>query len=94
MVAGATAGKTKVPSRQNRLAVAGDAQDSKVTAGFGNVQVTDVTEEDFETTEGESVDLYDTLMEMTGWTVTDGPHRHLHEMSSLFHKSHSSTRKI
>ena len=27
-------------------------------------QVTDVTEEDFETTEGESVDLYDKLMEM------------------------------
>ena len=34
-------------------------------------QVTDVTEEDFETTEGESVDLYDKLMEMVGWTVTD-----------------------
>jgi hypothetical protein len=30
-----------------------------------------VTEEDFETTEGESEDLYDKLMEMTGWTVTD-----------------------
>ena len=29
------------------------------------------TEEDFETTEGEVVDLYDKLMEMTGWTVTD-----------------------
>ena len=34
-------------------------------------EVTDVTEEDFETTEGESVDLYDKLMEMVGWTVTD-----------------------
>ncbi len=34
-------------------------------------EVTDVTEEDFETTEGESVDLYDKLMDMVGWTVTD-----------------------
>jgi hypothetical protein len=35
-------------------------------------KVTDVTEEDFETTEGEAVDLYDELlMEMTGWIVTD-----------------------
>ena len=30
-----------------------------------------VTEEDFETTENETEDLYDKLMEMTGWTVTD-----------------------
>jgi hypothetical protein len=30
-----------------------------------------VTEEDFETTVGESVDLYDKLMEMAGWNVTD-----------------------
>jgi hypothetical protein len=30
-----------------------------------------VTEEDFETTEGETVDLYDKLMEMAGWIVTD-----------------------
>ncbi len=30
-----------------------------------------VTEEDFETTEGESVDLCDKLTEMTGWIVTD-----------------------
>ena len=30
-----------------------------------------MTEEDFETTEGESVDLYDKLMEMAGWIVTD-----------------------
>ncbi len=29
------------------------------------------TEEDFETTEGEEVDLYDKLMEMDGWTVSD-----------------------
>ncbi len=34
-------------------------------------QVTDVTEEDFETTAGESVDLYDKLIEMEGWKVTD-----------------------
>ena len=34
-------------------------------------EVTDVTEEDFEMTEGETVDLYDKLMEMVGWTVTD-----------------------
>ena len=34
-------------------------------------QVTDVTEEDFETTEGESVDLYEKLMAMAGWTVRD-----------------------
>ena len=32
-----------------------------------------MTEEDFETTEGETEDLYDKLMEMVGWksTVTD-----------------------
>ncbi len=30
-----------------------------------------MTEEDFETTEGETEDLYDKLMEMTGWKVTD-----------------------
>ena len=35
------------------------------------LSVTHVTEEDFETTEGESEDLYDKLMEMTGWKVTD-----------------------
>ena len=34
-------------------------------------RVTDVTEEDFETTEGEVVDLHDKLMEMAGWNVTD-----------------------
>ena len=28
-------------------------------------------EESFETTEGETVDLYDKLMEMVGWNVTD-----------------------
>jgi hypothetical protein len=30
-----------------------------------------VTEEDFETTESEVVDLYDKLMKMAGWNVTD-----------------------
>ena len=30
-----------------------------------------MTEEDCETTENESVDLYDKLMEMTGWKVVD-----------------------
>ena len=34
-------------------------------------QVTDLTEEDFETNEDEVVDLYDKLMKMSGWTVTD-----------------------
>jgi len=33
-------------------------------------EVAHVTEEDFETTEGETQDLYDKLMEMTGWTPT------------------------
>ncbi len=28
-------------------------------------------EEDFETTEGETEDLHDKLMEMVGWKVTD-----------------------
>ena len=30
-----------------------------------------MTEVDLETTEGESVDLYDKLMELVGWKVTD-----------------------
>ena len=38
MVAGATTGKTKVPSTQSRLAVAGDAQDAKVAAAIANVR--------------------------------------------------------
>ncbi len=33
--------------------------------------VAHVTEEDFETTEVETEDLYDKLMEMAGWKVTD-----------------------
>jgi hypothetical protein len=34
-------------------------------------QVTDVTEEDFERTEGEEENLYNKFMEMAGWKVTD-----------------------
>ena len=33
-------------------------------------EVAHVTEQDFETTEGEAQDLYDKLMEMAGWTPT------------------------
>ena len=40
-------------------------------------KVVHVTEEDFETTEGEQEHLYDKLMEMTGWTVTDKEKEHL-----------------
>ena len=49
-----------------------DKQGDEGTADTREIcQVTDVTEEDFETTEGEAVDLYDKLMEMVGLTVTD-----------------------
>ena len=34
-------------------------------------EVAHVTEEDFETSEGASEDLYDKLMETSGWKVTD-----------------------
>jgi hypothetical protein len=34
-------------------------------------EVAHVTEEDFQSTEGETEDLYDKLMEMVGWKVTD-----------------------
>ena len=48
------------------------AEDDEGTADEREIwQVTDVTEEDFETTEGETVDLYDKPMAMTGWTVRD-----------------------
>jgi hypothetical protein len=30
-----------------------------------------LAEEDFEKTEGETMEFYDKLMEMTGWKVTD-----------------------
>jgi hypothetical protein len=36
-----------------------------------------VTEEDFKATEGNSEDLYDKLMEMTGWKVTDKEKEHV-----------------
>jgi len=48
-----------------------DHEDDEGSAEVHVWQVTDVTEEDFETTKGETVDLYDKLMEMTGWIVTD-----------------------
>ena len=35
------------------------------------MDVSHVTEEDFETTEGETEDLHDKLMEVVGWKVTD-----------------------
>ncbi len=38
-------------------------------------QVTAVTEEDLETTEGEAVDLYDKLMELAGWKAVDNEKR-------------------
>ena len=34
-------------------------------------EVTTVTEEDSETTEGESMDLYDKVMELAGWKSVD-----------------------
>jgi len=44
-----------------------DQEDDEGAADEREVcQVTDVTEEDIEMTEGETVDLYDKLMEMTG----------------------------
>ena len=49
-----------------------DTEDVEGTRDENEIwKVTHVTEEDFETTEGESEDLYDKLMEMTGWKVTD-----------------------
>ena len=53
----------------------GEEEDTEDDESVGDERdiwsVTHVTEEDFETTEGESEDLYDKLMEMTGWKVTD-----------------------
>ena len=49
-----------------------DKEDDEDTTDEREIwQVTDVTEEDLETTEGESVDLYDKLFELVGWTVVD-----------------------
>jgi hypothetical protein len=48
-----------------------DQEDDEITVDESEIwQVTDVTEKDVETTEGEAVDLYDKLMEMSGWKVT------------------------
>ena len=53
----------------------GEKEDTEDDEGAGDERdiwsVGHVTEEDFETTEGESEDLYDKLMEMLGWKVTD-----------------------
>jgi hypothetical protein len=52
----------------------GEEEDTEDNEGAGDEteiwQGTDVTEEDFEATEGEAEDLYDKLMEMAGWKVT------------------------
>ena len=53
----------------------GEEDDTEDDEGAGDERdiwsVTHVTEENFETTEGEAEDLYDQLMEMAGWKVTD-----------------------
>ena len=53
----------------------GEEEDTEVDEDGGDERdiwsVSTVTEEDFETTEGEVEDLYDKLMEMMGWKVTD-----------------------
>ena len=49
-----------------------DTEDDEGTGGERDIwSVVHVTEEDFETTEGEGQDLYGKLMEMVGWNVTD-----------------------
>jgi hypothetical protein len=48
-----------------------DKEDDEGAADERDIwEVTHVTEEDFETTEGESEDLHEKLMEMSGWTPT------------------------
>jgi hypothetical protein len=53
---------------------AGEDQDKLDDEGVGDErdiwEVVHVTDQDFETTEGEAEDLYDKLMAMTGWTPT------------------------
>jgi hypothetical protein len=53
---------------------AGEEQDNQDDEGATDErdiwEVAHVTEQDFETTEGETEDLYDKLMSMTGWTPT------------------------
>jgi hypothetical protein len=52
----------------------GEEQDKEDDEGASDErdiwEVTHVSEEDFETTEGESEDLYEKLMEMAGWPPT------------------------
>ena len=48
-----------------------DKQDDEGAADERDIwEVAHVTEQDFETTEGEAEDLYDKLMAMAGWTPT------------------------
>ena len=51
----------------------GEEEDTEDDEGVGDEReiwsVTHVTEEDFETTEGETEDLYNKLMEMVGWNL-------------------------
>jgi hypothetical protein len=58
---------------------AGEEDDTEDDKGDGDErdiwEVAHVTEEDFETTEGEAEDLDDKLMEMAGWKVTDNSAR-------------------
>ena len=53
---------------------AGEEQDKQDDEGVPDErdiwEVTHVTEQDFETTEGETEDLHDKLMAMAGWTQT------------------------
>ena len=49
-----------------------DTEDVEGTRDESEIwEVTHVTEEDFEINEGETEDLYDKLMEMVGWNVTE-----------------------
>ena len=49
-----------------------DTEDVEGTRDENEIwKVTHVTEEDFEINEGETEDLYDKLMEMVGWNVTE-----------------------
>ena len=53
----------------------GEEEDREDDEGVGDEKeiwsVAHVTEEDFETTEDESEDLYEKLMEMVGWNLID-----------------------
>jgi hypothetical protein len=83
-------------TRQDTVTVAGileeesgeeqDKEDDEDDADERNIwQVTDVTEEDLETTEGKEVDLLATLLELVGWVVNNKERQK--ELSwLLFHK--------